>query len=291
MPTGSTRQPSVTDPSADGIRTSDVTVTVLDAGVPLTGREVVVEQLGHAFRFGCTGAELFAEDGLGAGFSADDTAGADLISEARAARWLDLFNTVTLPFYLGTFEPVRGRPATRQVRRMAQWFVDRGCLVKGHPLTWHSVSTDWLRELPADEVAAELVARIRRDVADFADLVPVWDVINEVVIMPLFGKEENGASRLCRQLGRIPMIRMVFDAARATNPRATLLLNDFDMSAAYEAWWRGCSTPGSRSTPWACRATCTRGTGARRRPCGSRTGSPASAFRCTSPRPPWSPAS
>jgi GH35 family endo-1,4-beta-xylanase len=246
MSTGPTRPPAVADPSATGIRTAHTTVTVRAAGVPLAGQEVVVEQLGHAFRFGCTGAELFAEDGLGAGFSADDGAGTELVSEPRAAHWLDLFNTVTLPFYLGTFEPVRGRPATHQVRRMARWFVDRGCLVKGHPLAWHSVSTDWLRELPTDEVAAAQVARIRRDVGDFADLIPVWDVINEVVIMPLFDQEDNGITRLCRQVGRIPMIRMVFDAARETNPQATLLLNDFDLSAAYECLVEGVLEAGIR---------------------------------------------
>ncbi len=57
----------------------------------------------------------------------------------------------------------------------------------------------------------------------------MWDVINEVVIMPIFDKYDNGITRICREIGRIPMVRMVFDAAREAGPHATLLLNDFDM--------------------------------------------------------------
>ncbi len=74
----------------------------------------------------------------------------------------------------------------------------------------------------------------------------MWDVINEVVIMPIFDKYDNGITHLCRDIGRIPMIRLVFDAARRTNPAATLLLNDFDMSAAYECLIEGVLEAGVR---------------------------------------------
>nr|BFE79654.1 hypothetical protein GCM10020093_022550 [Planobispora longispora] len=67
----------------------------------------------------------------------------------------------------------------------------------------------------------------------------MWDVVNEAVIMPVFDKYDNGITRICRDMGRIPLIRTVFDAAREANPRATLLLNDFDMSTAYECLIEG----------------------------------------------------
>src|SRR5690606_17780328 len=90
------------------------------------------------------------------------------------------------------------------------------------------------------------VDRIKRDMSEFAGLIDMWDVINEVVIMPVFDKYDNGITRLCREIGRIPMVRIVFDAARHANPHATLLLNDFDMSSAYECLIEGVLEAGIR---------------------------------------------
>jgi GH35 family endo-1,4-beta-xylanase len=210
-------------------RAADATVTVTGAGgAPLAGQEVVVAQRSHRFGFGCTGFE-FVEP------AAAEPPGQPPVAD----RWLDLFNVATLPFYWGRFEPVRGEPDTRRLRAAAQWFADRGCRVKGHPLTWHTVTADWLMNLSNADIAWAQVNRIRRDVTEFAGLIDVWDVINEAVIMPLFDKYDNGITRVCREMGRIPMVRMVFDAAREANPHGTLLLNDFDMSAAYECLIEG----------------------------------------------------
>nr|BFE79655.1 hypothetical protein GCM10020093_022560 [Planobispora longispora] len=85
--------------------------------------------------------------------------------EVLAERWSELFNFATLPFYWGRFEPVRGRPDTERLRETARWFADRGCVVKGHPLTWHTVTADWLLDLPNEEIVREQVHRIHREVA------------------------------------------------------------------------------------------------------------------------------
>jgi endo-1,4-beta-xylanase len=223
-------------------RAATATVLLTADGAPLTNHEVVVAQRNHAFLFGCTGSEFIglangeppaagSDDGPHAGPAA---APADLIDP-----WCDLFNFVTLPFYWGPFEPVPGRPDTARLHAAARWFRDRGCVVKGHPLAWHTVTAEWLTDLSTADVAMEQVARIRREVKDFAGLIDAWDVINEVVIMPIFDRDDNAITRLCRDLGRIPMVRMVFEAAREANPHATLLLNDFDMSAAFECLIEG----------------------------------------------------
>lgn len=70
------------------------------------------------------------------------------------------------------------------------------------------------------------------------------DVINEVVIMPIFNKYDNGLTRVCKELGRINLIKTVFEAARSTNPKATLILNDFDISPAYDILIEGCLEAG-----------------------------------------------
>lgn len=218
---------------------SNATITILQAdGLPLPHHEVVVAQTSHDFLFGCTGFEVIP-------LANDELQGAAKEKALqRGEKLLKLFNFITLPFYWGRFEPVRGQPDTRRVLNTAKWFADRGCKVKGHPLCWHTVCADWLLPLSNQQIIEAQRRRITREVTDFAGVIEMWDVINEVVIMPIFDKYDNGITRICRQLGRIGIIRMTFDAARAANPRATLLLNDFDLSAAFECLIEGCLEAG-----------------------------------------------
>jgi GH35 family endo-1,4-beta-xylanase len=232
---------TTTDSAIRRHRTADVEITVRsEDGSPLAGREIVVAQHSHAFRFGCTG------------FEAIELANRELESEAWNAaerlyeNWLELFNFATLPFYWGRFEPVRGNPDTDRIRAAAHWFVDRGCLVKGHPLCWHTSTAEWLSALSTPEVVESQRARITRDVTDFVGVIDTWDVVNEGVIMPIFDRQENGITRMCRELGQVETVRMTFEAARQANPGATLLLNDFDTSADYEHLVEACLDAGIR---------------------------------------------
>jgi endo-1,4-beta-xylanase len=227
-------------------RIADATVTVLGPdGEPLADTEVTVEQRRHAFSFGNIGFDFLP---LANGESAEHPTaggvetfgGADIEQlERLGALWLDLFNTATLPFYWGRFEPKRGAPDTERLRKTAQWFIDRGVTVKGHPLVWHTVTAPWLLDLPVPEVERAQRERIRRDVADFAGQIDIWDAINEAVIMPVFTNGDNGITRLAREKGRIATVRLAFEEARAANPRATLLINDFDLGSAYECLIEG----------------------------------------------------
>ncbi|MFG1861328.1 endo-1,4-beta-xylanase [Microbispora bryophytorum] len=231
------------DPLIRKHRTAGATLTVTANGTPLADREVVVAQRRHKFLFGCIGfdfiplanGETATDDGERRSLGESPASGSQQVADL----WFDLFNFATLPFYWGHFEPVRGRPDTERLLTTARWFADQGIPVKGHPLTWHTETAGWLMDLSNAEIAKAQVDRIRRDMTDFAGVIDMWDVINEAVIMPIFDKYDNGITRICREIGRIPMVRMVFDAAREANPHATLLLNDFDMSAAYECLIEG----------------------------------------------------
>jgi GH35 family endo-1,4-beta-xylanase len=221
-------------------RRADVVLTVVGPdGTPLADAEVVVEQTDHRFLFGCIGFDLVDHANGYASAGSDHTgaasAEADPELDARfAERWLDVFNMATLPFYWGGFEPVEGEPRTAELLAAARWFAERGVVVKGHPLVWHTVQPKWLLDKPLEEVERLQRERVRRDVGAFAGVVDTWDAINEVVIMPVFEAEENAITPLARVKGRVEMVRMAFEEARAANPGATLLLNDFDMSTAYE---------------------------------------------------------
>ena len=223
-------------------RIGEVTVTVPGPdGRPLADRTVVVAQRQHAFAFGNIGFDFV---GLVGGPPPErggpvfgGATGADL--ERLGELWLNLFNTATLPFYWGPYEPRRGVTDVERMTKTAQWLADRGVTVKGHPLVWHTVQPDWLFGLDIDEVERLQRARIRTLTGGFAGLIDRWDAINEAVIMPVFENGDNAITRLARARGRIAMVRMAFEEARAANPAAVLVLNDFDLSSAFECLIEG----------------------------------------------------
>ena len=216
---------------------STVFITKED-NTPLAGQEVEIAQKKHEFLFGSNGFFLLplANNEL----TDREKERVQGISE----KFMNLFNYVTLPFYWGRFEPERGQPDTTRLLNTAKWCVERGLLVKGHPLCLHTVTADWLLEMSNKEILQAQIERIKRELTSFAGLIDIWDVINEAVIMPTFDKYDNGITRICKQLGRIKTIRTMFETARSANPKALLLLNDFDISPAFDILVEGCLEAG-----------------------------------------------
>ena len=214
-------------------RRGEVRLTVRGRdGALLTDTDVTIAQTRHAFAFGNIGFDFVPlANGQSGAAATSAFGGASSSLDHLAELWLDLFNTATLPFYWRGFEPRQGEPGTARLQATARWFADRGVATKGHPLVWHTLAPEWLA---GQDVERLLRDRIHREVTDFVGLIDTWDAINEVVIMPVFEAEANAVTDLARSLGRVPMIRLAFEEARAANPHATLLLNDFDLSPAYE---------------------------------------------------------
>ncbi len=230
----------VADPSLAHRRASSELTVVGADGRPLADVEVVVGQRTHAFGFAATAFEFLP-------LVAGELDGALLEATRRVEQeWFEVFNWATLPFYWGWYEPRRGEPDRDRRMATARWLQDRGVRVKGHPLVWHTETAKWLDGLSTEEVERAQRERIRRDVAEFAGVIDLWDAINEVVIMPHFDKYPNGITRLSRELGRIETVRLAVDEARAANPDATLLINDFDLSFAYDALLEGLLAAGVR---------------------------------------------
>ena len=220
-------------------RRSTVTLTLRDAsGTPMAGQTVEAELTRHEFLFGC-----------GAFFVTPLTDPA-LPPERRALlekwweSWRTLFNYATLPFYQGQYEPMEGQTREAETLRAAKFLRENGATVKGHPLCWHTVSAKWLLAKSDEEVLANQLARIRREATAFRDVITLWDVINEAVIMPVFDKEDNAITRLCAKLGRVEMVKQVFAAARAADPSAALLINDFNTSEQYRQLIGDCLAAG-----------------------------------------------
>jgi GH35 family endo-1,4-beta-xylanase len=212
-------------------------------GTPLARATAQVRQTQHEFLFGVGGFDAVEL----AGGNPDGTpldAGRAAILQERLDRIFALCNYATLPFYWGRYEAEEGKPDERRVKAAAAWYAERGIATKGHPLCWHTACAPWLMKYSNAEILEKQRARIQRDISVFKGSIDRWDVINEVVIMPIFDKYDNAITRVCKELGRVRMIKEVFTAARAANPTATLVLNDFNTSDEYAILVDGCLQAG-----------------------------------------------
>lgn len=232
-------------------RKQKAVVRLLKDGKPVPNADIRLAMKRHAFLFGCGAFESInrtpaaCEDEK----SSYKTAGTEQEAQFyrdRMEMWLELFNFGTLPFYWGKFEPEEGKTIAPQVKEAALWLKSRGVTLKGHPLCWHTNSASWLLKYSTEEILEKQRARIARDVADFQGIVDMWDVINEVVIMPEFDKYDNPVTRICREYGQVETVRYMFEEARRANPNGTLLLNDFNTSSKYETLIARCLDAGIR---------------------------------------------
>lgn len=217
-------------------------------GVKLSNTSVNVKLVNHKFLFG-NGAfdSLPATSEVDMGkidFYHGDKMPEKRFFEERVEKWLDVFNYGTIPFYWGGFEPKEGEPLTNSRMRAAKMLQENGVKVKGHPLCWHTACVDWLMEYDNKTILQKQLDRIYRDVTAFRGVVDMWDVINEVVIMPVYDRYDNAITRICKDLGRVRLVKEVFDAAKAANPDAVLLINDFNLSESYRILIDGCLNAG-----------------------------------------------
>ncbi len=238
-------------------RMDSSTIRVIGSdGQPLANAMVHVNQIGHDFLFGCGAFEALPytngpEVHNGNGSLSKEKPMSDEEREAfrvrledRMNKWLGLFNYGTLPFYWGGFEPEEGSPHTAQLKAAAEFLKSRGVTVKGHPLCWHTGCADWLMAYDNKTILAKQLERIRREVGGFRGLIDMWDVINETVIMPIYDKYDNAVTRICRELGRVGLVKEVFAAAHESNPDGVFLINDFNLSTNYEILIDGCLNAG-----------------------------------------------
>ena len=202
-------------------RTGSLRLTVLRPDGSSVEGPVTVRQVSHDFGFGNIGFELMD---VATGLAED---------AALEGAWLGLFNQATLAFYWRGFEAVEGSPDTERLLRAAHWFAERGVRLKGHPLVWHTMAPQWLLGRSVGQVATAVSGRVTRDVTAFAGLIDHWDAINEAVIMPRFTAEDNALTPLASALGRVETVRLAVDTARAANPAARLVLNDFLLTEEY----------------------------------------------------------
>ena len=212
-------------------RKGDATVLVVDAaGKPVAGAEVTIEQTSHAFLFGCN-IFNWAEDDKNLWYKKPLN---DEVQTNYRARFAELFNYATLPFYWHFYAPAQDQTRQTYLESVAKWCREKGIATKGHPLMWNYVDPTWL---PNDKAAIGKlqVERVKDIVPRFKGLIDKWDVANELADFSSGGKGDK-APKITAMWAkdRMPVARDCFLAAREANPGALLLINDFKTDESYE---------------------------------------------------------
>jgi len=190
------------------------------AGRPVTRATVQIEQVRHAFLFGCN-------------FFQFDRHADPQREDAYRRQFTELFNYCTLGFYWSSYERQRGRPNYDYTDRVVDYCARHRLLCKGHPLVWDhpAGSPAWLPDDRA-ELARLSHERVRQIVARYRGRIDIWDVVNEATHLP----EAANRTRMAewgRSLGPVPYAAQHLQVARAANPTATLLVNDYRLDEAY----------------------------------------------------------
>jgi GH35 family endo-1,4-beta-xylanase len=210
------------DERIERFRKGNATIHVVDPdGKPVPGVRVKIEQTHHQFLFGC--------NNYLSGQLKEATEEALLRD-----RFSTLFNYATLPFYWFSYEPSPGQTRAEDIRKTAAWCLERGIRLKGHPLAWNFCDPAWLPEATS-EVKALQLKRIEDLVKEYAGTIDTWDVVNEPTHYDReeFLKQSPKISAVMKSMGSIEFIKECFRLARQTNPKATLLINDYRFDEEY----------------------------------------------------------
>ena len=202
----------------------------LPDGLPLRpGLPVAVRQTRHAFLFGC----LLNGWGL-CRTSALENAFRDAFAE--------VFNYATVMFHWGRslsqrtdYEPKPDVTETAQRHEMLAWCRSHEMRVRGHTLVFF-FQPSWVAARPTEERERRLWHRVERETQEFAGLIDYWDALNEPTSQGRAALSHGGRAShdVFARYGTTAMIKKTHARVRAADPRARLIINDWDTTEALE---------------------------------------------------------
>jgi endo-1,4-beta-xylanase len=202
-------------------RKGDGTITVRNAkGKAVRGAKVSVVQLRHEFLFGSNF------------FMFDRCRNPDLEQQYRQ-QFTSLLNYCTLGFYWASYEREQGKPGYNYTDQVVAWTRERGIRCKGHPLVWDhpAGSPGWLPDDPK-EIERLSTTRVREIISRYKGRIDIWDVVNEATHLA-DKRNKTKMAEWAAALGAVPYVVEHLQVARAANPQATLLVNDYRIEPAY----------------------------------------------------------
>jgi endo-1,4-beta-xylanase len=198
-------------------RKSDARLVVRGGdGKAVPNAKVKLEQTRHDFLFGCN---IYRWGRIREA----------ALEEAYRERFAALLNFATLGFYWASYEPERGKPNYEYTDQVLEWCRQKQITPKGHPLVWDYSDPKWLPKEFA-EIRELSNTRVREIVARYAGRMDIWDVVNEPTHL---GRFNTRTGEWAMSMGAVPYVTESLKIARAANPKATLLVNDYRVDAPF----------------------------------------------------------
>ena len=191
------------------------------SGAKVMGANVTVKQTSSDFLFGCA-FPLWSEPPKSLG-------------EAGWSDWNNYFTrvfnyaTTENSFKWGPMEPVEGQVHWESTDFIVKWCRDHNIKLKGHNLVWATEdgtgTPGWVYKYPPSKVEELFKKRIAEVMGRYKSDIRIWDVVNEPVHLHNLEKA-----------WRADYVAESFKLARAADPTATLILNDFSSFVGANQW-------------------------------------------------------
>ena len=155
----------------------------------------------------------------------------------------DQFSSITPEWELkpDVIQPTPGVYNFSDADRVVDWALDNGLVVRGHALLWHETTPDHFLQGTPTDIRLRLEDYISTVVDYYRDRIQIWDVVNEVVSADIYrGSDGIGPDRRSNwynAVGSADYIDWAFNAARAANPNAILMLNEYGTETPMKRDW------------------------------------------------------
>ncbi len=125
---------------------------------------------------------------------------------------------------MGWIQPRRGEFRFDDADALADYAEANNMLLHGHPLIWYAQLPDWVQRLDPSDAETVMLEHIDAVAGRYKGRIALWDVVNEAL-------EDDGRLRQSiwfKGMGE-GYIGKAFEAARAVDPDAVLIYNDYDV--------------------------------------------------------------
>ncbi|MBV9061520.1 MAG: endo-1,4-beta-xylanase [Alphaproteobacteria bacterium] len=129
-------------------------------------------------------------------------------------------------------EPQPGRYAFAPGDALVRFAHERGLAIRGHTLVWHKANPPWLEQALSTPRKEQILTSFITDVVSrYRGQMHSWDVVNEA-LSPSDGRGDHLRQTLWLKALGSGYIDLAFHAARAADPHALLVYNDWGCEGA-----------------------------------------------------------
>jgi GH35 family endo-1,4-beta-xylanase len=197
-------------------RKGDAVVCVRDhRGRPAAGLRVFVQQQGHEFRFGGMIPSLAVPPDIAPPPGSD-----------YWPRFAEIFNDAQVYYSWEPGDPRAQEAFHAKLDKLLDWCEKNRLSVFAAPLIYAQIVGGWTGETP-QRVERLVRECIHRELGRYRGRIQTWEIINETVPGML---ERNSLGEWIAARTPREAMRLCLEWAREADPRARLLVNDFDLA-------------------------------------------------------------